>query len=69
MALYILAPLLDCNNNIYSPLLLSDYYYIIYTQMCARVYFMNTRIDNLIESAKLSRRNEVNLILQTGYGE
>lgn len=37
--------------------------------MCARVYFMNTRIDNLIESAKLSRRNEVNLILQTGYGE
>lgn len=38
-------------------------------QKCACVHFMNTRIDHLIESAKLSRRNEVNLILPTGYGK
>lgn len=38
-------------------------------QKSACVHFMNTRTDHLIESAKLSRHNEVNLILRTGYGE
>jgi len=38
--------------------------------MCARVHIMNTSINNIIESAKLSRRNEVDSgFLQTGYGE
>jgi len=39
------------------------------SQMRVRMHFMNTRIDNLIEFAKLSRRNKVNLVQRTGYCE